>query len=125
MTITELLDTIDAQTKAATAGPWLDPWIQDKHPARNAIMTAGGSCVVCVSEQDPSCLEIGREDSAFIAAARMTVPQLVALLREACRLLAEAPCDCIWQDQPDGSQKHHPLCSLVRARKFLAREVQP
>ena len=58
-------------------------------------------------------------------APQLTVPQLVALLREACRLLAEAPCDCIWQDQPDGSQKHHPLCSLVRAREFLAREVQP
>lgn len=52
-----------------------------------------------------------------------TMLQLVALLREACEVLAEVPCDCMWVDQPDGSQAHHPLCSLKRPREFLGRDV--
>jgi hypothetical protein len=109
MTILEWLDTIDAQEKAATPAPWL---AYHRHV----------DCTSADDEHNFLGLEIHgppepvlrghyakAADANFIAAARRNVPQLVALLREACEVLALAAAagDCPYQ----------------AAREFLAREV--
>lgn len=59
---------------------------------------------------------------------QLTVPQLTALLRKACRLLQEAGCssrECCWGGMPDHLMKHHtPSCFLTRATEFLAKEIE-
>jgi hypothetical protein len=96
MTILEWLDTIDAQTKAATAGPWLHTHKDCKDFMSSDFIDREGdpngvALVTSDINQHNVDLYATEADMDFIAASRMNVPQLVALLREACRLLTLTP----------------------------------
>lgn len=109
MKITDLLDKLEAADKAATRGPWLNPWEQDE-PYDNSIMAVGAKePVACVSYEDAGYLQVRRENAALIALTRNALPGLLAWCREARYMLA---------DLADGGRPQ------LQAEDLLARDIE-
>lgn len=84
------LGAIEARAKAATPGPWTNPWTCVGTARKDGFYTdaVDTDAWVCVPEYyDGNNLKVRKQDAAFIAAAREDVPALVAEVRRLCEAL--------------------------------------